>query len=71
MSRDAVADEKLGLVYVARVRVAQASLRVDGVDMPLSPGMVVSAEVATGRRRLLEYFLSPMIQSVSESAHER
>jgi hypothetical protein len=36
--------------------VAQASLRVDGVEMPLSPGMVVSAEVATGRRRLLEYF---------------
>lgn len=71
VSRDAVADDKLGLFYVARVRVAQASLRVDGVDTPLSPGMAVSAEVATGHRRLLEYFLSPVIQSVSESAHER
>lgn len=71
VSRDAVADEKLGLLYVARVRMSQSSLRVDGRDVALSPGMAVSAEVATGHRRLLEYFLSPVIQSVSESAHER
>jgi hypothetical protein len=36
-----------------------------------APGMVVSAEVKTGTRRLMEYFLSPIIQSTSESVRER
>jgi len=71
VSRDAIADEKLGLFYVARVRLSQRELRVEGVDIPLSPGMAVSTEVVTGRRRLLEYFLSPVMQSVSETARER
>lgn len=71
VSRDAVADEKLGLYYVARVRLGQTTMNIDGADVALSAGMAVSAEVATGRRRLIEYFLSPVVRSVRESARER
>jgi hemolysin D len=71
VSRDAVADEKLGLFYVARVRVSRDSLMVDGSDIPLSPGMAVSAEVTTGTRKLIEYFLSPVVQYAHESVRER
>jgi len=44
---------------------------VEGKEGGLSPGMAVSAEVKTGKRRLIEYFLSPLIQHVDESVKER
>jgi hemolysin D len=71
VSNDAIADEKLGLYYAARVRVAKATMVVDGVDVLLSPGMAVTAEVTTGTRRLIEYVLSPVMEHVKESGRER
>lgn len=71
VSNDAIADEKLGLYYAARVRVAKSSMLVDGVDVLLSPGMSVTAEVTTGTRRLIEYVLSPVMAHLKESGRER
>ena len=34
-------------------------------------GMSVTAEIPTGRRRILDYLLSPMIETVHESSRER
>jgi hemolysin D len=44
---------------------------VDGVDVLLSPGMTVTAEVTTGTRRLIDYVLSPVMEHVKESGRER
>lgn len=71
VSGDAVQDEKLGLVYTMRVALERSTLRVEDKALPLSPGMAVVVEVKTGRRRLIEYFLSPLLQHVDESLHER
>jgi hemolysin D len=71
VSRDAIADEKLGLYYAARVRVPKATMRIDGVDVMLSPGMAVTAEVTTGTRRLIEFVLSPVTAHLDESGRER
>ena len=71
VSNDAIADEKLGLYYAARVRVTKSTMFVDGVDVLLSPGMAVTAEVTTGTRRLIDYVLSPVMEHVKESGRER
>jgi hemolysin D len=71
VSKDAATDEKLGLVYPRRVRLAKARMRIDSKDVDLSPGMAVTVEIKTGQRRLLEYFPSPLIQAAAESARER
>ena len=71
VSRDAIADEKLGLYYSARVRVPKGRMNIDGVDVQLSSGMLVTAEVTTGTRRLIEYLLSPVMRHVEESGRER
>ena len=34
-------------------------------------GMAVSAEIKTGKRRAIEYFLSPLLQYGKESLRER
>lgn len=71
VSKDAATDEKLGLVYPSRIRLATTQMRIDAKDVDLSPGMAVTVEVKTGQRRLIEYFLSPLIQVAAESARER
>jgi hemolysin D len=71
LSRDAVQDENLGLVFPARVELSQFSLNVGGRDVPISAGMSVTAEIKTGRRRIIEYLLSPLQRRVEEAGRER
>ena len=71
VSDDAMQDERLGLVYAAHVRLARADMKIDGKTVQLSPGMAVSVEVMTGKRRVMEFVLSPMMQHVRESGRER
>lgn len=71
VSHDAINDEKRGLIYSTRVKMAKATINVDGAQVSLSPGMAVSVEIKTSKRRVIEYFLSPLIQHTSESLRER
>ncbi|MDP2831690.1 MAG: HlyD family type I secretion periplasmic adaptor subunit [Pseudomonadota bacterium] len=71
VSSDAIQDEKRGLVYAARVKLARTSLEVDGKTVNLTPGMAVTVEIKTGKRRVIEYFLSPLMQYSDESLRER
>ncbi|QLI81218.1 hypothetical protein HZU75_06550 [Chitinibacter fontanus] len=46
-------------------------MNIEGKWVSLAPGMAVSVEVKTGQRRIVEYFLSPLMAHVSESVRER
>ncbi len=71
ISDDAIQDENLGLVYSARFKLDKEAIQVDERMVKLSPGMSVTAEVKTGQRRLIEYFLSPLLRYKQESLGER
>lgn len=71
VSSDAIQDEKLGLVYSTRVKLARDTIQVENKAVRLSPGMAVTIEVKTGTRRVIEYFLSPLMQYGNESLRER
>lgn len=71
VSSDAIQDEKLGLVFSIRVRLFEDNLIVDGNKVKLSPGMAVTVEIKTAKRRLIEYFLSPLLRYGDESLRER
>lgn len=71
VSDDAIQDERRGLVYAARVKLSRVDLNVDGKQVNLTPGMAVTAEIKTGKRRVIEYFLSPLMQYGDESLRER
>jgi len=71
VSSDAVQLDKGGLIYYAKVSLARSVIQVDGKPVKLAPGMAVTAEIKTGRRRLIEFFLSPLLKSVQETARER
>jgi hemolysin D len=71
VAEDATVDEKLGLIYRARLLLAKNSLIVNGRETPLLPGMAVTAEIATDQRRLIEFFLAPLLRMKDESLRER
>ncbi|MFC6840376.1 HlyD family type I secretion periplasmic adaptor subunit [Xanthomonas theicola] len=71
VSHDAAQDEKLGLVFPARIKLDSSTLDIDGVQVRMSAGMSLSVEVKTGRRRVIDYLLSPLRQHASEALRER
>ena len=71
LSADAVLDETLGPVYPMKVRLAAERIRVNDRWVDLAPGMSVAAEVKTGKRRVIEFFLAPLLRYRSEALRER
>lgn len=71
VSHDAAQDEQLGLVFPARVKVDDPRLVVDGTPITLSAGMSLGVEIKTGKRRVIDYLLSPLQRHGSEAFQER
>ena len=59
------------LHYLVRLSLDRDTLLVDGRQVPLVPGMMVEAEIMTGRRRIVEFMLSPLSKTASEAGRER
>lgn len=59
------------LVFPVTLQSQKAFMNIDGVEVPLSPGMAVSVEIKTGKRRVLEYLFSPLVETASRAMRER
>lgn len=68
---DAVQNEDLGLVYPARITIEKSEMTIGDKQIPLNPGMALTAEIKTGKRRLIEFLLSPLLRYKDESLRER
>lgn len=71
LSDDAVPVEKRGMLYQARVSMRSNVMHVGDKLVHISPGMNATVEIKTGKRRVIEYFLSPVLKGLGESARER
>lgn len=71
ISKDAIEHDQLGLVYSTRIQLMDKTVAVGGSFVDLSPGMAVKAEVKTDKRKVIDYFLSPLKRYANESLNER
>jgi hemolysin D len=71
VSVDAVNDEQRGAIFPATLSLLRGSIDVDGRLLALTPGMNVTGEVKTGRRRLIDYVVSPIKATADKSLEER
>jgi hemolysin D len=71
VAEDATVDENLGLVYRISLILEKNFIIVDGQEKVLVPGMLVSAEISTGKRRIIEFLLAPLIKMKNDSLRER
>lgn len=66
VSKDSIEDKNLGLVYEIYIRPRQAHLMVEGAATPITTGMSVTAEIKVGQRRIIEFFIYPLIKYLDE-----
>ena len=71
LSRDAIQDENLGLVYAGRVSLSRNTISAAGKDVNLTPGMAITIEIKTGKRRIIEFIMAPLLRYQSEALRER
>ncbi len=60
-----------GAVFPAILTLDRNTIDVDGKPIRLTPGMNVTAEIKTGKRRVIEYLLSPVQSYAKEALRER
>lgn len=71
IGNDAIEDEKQGLIYEIKVTPKTDTLTVEGKEKRLEPGMNVTAEIKVGKRRIIEFFIYPIIQYMDEGLSVR
>jgi hemolysin D len=70
-SRPQDRDLNAGFVYRVHIQVARKTFMVDGQPRSVEPGMTVEADIKTGRRRVIEFFLSPLVKYLNQGVKVR
>jgi len=67
VTKDSIEDEKEGLVYDVFIAPLEKTLMVNGKKMDISTGMSLSAEIKVDKRRIIEFFIYPIVKYWSEA----
>lgn len=67
VTKDSIEDEKEGLVYDIYITPLEKTLMVDGKELDISTGMSLSAEIKVDKRRIIEFFIYPIVKYWSEA----
>lgn len=71
ISADTITNEKGESFYRVKVRTNVTSLKYDGQELPIIPGMVATVDILTGERTVMEYMLKPFIKTLDSAMGER
>jgi hemolysin D len=71
VAKHSTEDEKLGPVYEVFINLSQTQLMVEGRMTPVASGMSLSAEIKVGKRRIIEFFVYPLIKYLDEGIKVR
>lgn len=71
ISRDAIASHDEGLVYTAFIQIDRQSIIIEKKKQSLQAGMMVTVEIKTGKRRVLEFFIEPFFRYKDEAFNVR
>ncbi|MEQ8355943.1 MAG: HlyD family type I secretion periplasmic adaptor subunit [Kiloniellaceae bacterium] len=71
ISADTIKDEQGESFYYVYLRTEENSLLHQGEELPIIPGMTVTAEVLTGEKSVLDYLLKPILKAKDSALRER
>ncbi|MCB1508701.1 MAG: HlyD family type I secretion periplasmic adaptor subunit [Hyphomicrobiaceae bacterium] len=71
ISADTFTDEQGQSFYRVFIAIEDNSIGPDSNPLPLIPGMVVTADILTGHKTVLDYLLSPLQRVRNEALRER
>jgi hemolysin D len=67
VSPNSVNDERLGPVYEVYIQPKNTTLMVEGKEQSIKFGMSTTNEIKIGKRRIIEFFIYPLIKYLDES----
>lgn len=71
VSKDSVDDQRLGPVYDVYITPLNHTLMVEGRETPITTGMSLTAEIKVNKRRIIEFFIYPMIKYWNQAIQVR
>ena len=71
ISQNSIEDEDLGPVYEIYITPDENSMLIDGKKQKISAGMTLNAEIKIGKRRIIEFFIYPLIKYMDEGVNVR
>lgn len=71
VSPNSVEDERLGLIYEVYIKPENTTLIVEGKEQSIKFGMSTTNEIKIGKRRIIEFFIYPLIKYLDESIKVR
>lgn len=71
ISKNSIENEELGPVYEIYITPDKNTLIIDGKEQKISTGMTLNAEIEIGKRRIIEFFIYPLIKYMDEGVSVR
>lgn len=71
VSKDSVEDQRLGPIYDVFITPQNHTLMVEGRETPITTGMSLTAEIKVNKRRIIEFFIYPMIKYWNQAIQVR
>jgi hemolysin D len=71
ISKHSTEDEKLGPLYEVFIIPHETTFLVEGKRVPITSGMSLTAEIKVGKRRIIEFFIYPIIKYLDEGIKVR
>ena len=63
ISPDTITDKKNKTYYIIRIKTDKDRLAHNGKELQIIPGMIVRADIITGKRTIFDYILKPILNS--------
>lgn len=71
VSPNSIEDEKQGPIYEVFIKLNNSKLMVEGKEQTVKTGMTTNNEIKIGKRRIIEFFIYPLIKYLDESIKVR
>lgn len=71
VSPNSIKDEQLGDIYEVYIEPKNTTLLVEGKEQSIKYGMTTTNEIKIGKRRIIEFFIYPLIKYMDESIKVR
>ena len=71
ISSGGIEDPQMGMVYTSIIELKANEIEIDGEIFRLKPGMTVTVDIKTGKRKIIDYIIEPFLRYGDEALRER
>ena len=71
ISADTIEDKRGEFYYQVKLRTKKTVLEYRGEELPIIPGMMVTVDILTGKKTVLDYIMKPIFKAKQNALRER